>query len=482
MKRVVLCCLLTFALTGCAEAKRNPAAKAPVKKKAKLVLIKGVPHIRQKPDFCGEACVAMCLGKLGRKEMNQDYVFNQSGLDPVQGRGCYTRELAVALAKIGFDPGQAGAWVPAKTFAKGFEAEWGKLYADLRQGIPSIVCMRYADGAKTTEHFRLVLGYDPGTKEVIYHEPAVANGAYLRMSKAAFAKLWPLKYKQDKWLLVRFRLKPGKLAAAARPAPGFSAADYAQHIIKLKEKVPAGFTVVLQKPFVVVGDEKPAVVHRRAMRTVKWAVDMLKQDYFKKDPKMILTIWLFKNKKSYRKYNRELFNEEPDTPFGYYSDEHHALVMNIATGGGTLVHEIVHPFVAANFPKCPAWFNEGLASLYEQCGGRDGKIRGFTNWRLAGLQKAIRGKKVPSFKTLTGTSTYEFYQEDPGTNYSQARYLCYYLQEHGLLRKYYHAFVKNVDRDPTGYGTLKTVLGEKDVAAFKKRWQAWVLKLRFPEP
>jgi len=28
-----------------------------------------------------------------------------------------------------------------------------------------------------------------------------------------------------------------------------------------------------------------------------------------------------------------------------------------------LVHEIVHPFMRANFPECPAWFNEGLASL-----------------------------------------------------------------------------------------------------------------------
>ena len=40
--------------------------------------------------------------------------------------------------------------------------------------------------------------------------------------------------------------------------------------------------------------------------------------------------------------------------------------MNIATGGGTLVHEIVHPFMAANFEQCPSWFNEGLGSLYEQ--------------------------------------------------------------------------------------------------------------------
>ena len=51
--------------------------------------------------------------------------------------------------------------------------------------------------------------------------------------------------------------------------------------------------------------------------------------------------------------------------------------MNISTGGGTLVHEIVHPFVAANFPNCPAWFNEGLGSLYEQSGEVNGAIHGY---------------------------------------------------------------------------------------------------------
>jgi len=35
-------------------------------------------------------------------------------------------------------------------------------------------------------------------------------------------------------------------------------------------------------------------------------------------------------------------------------------------------------------------FNEGLASLYEQSAERDGRIIGQTNWRLRGLQSAIR--------------------------------------------------------------------------------------------
>ena len=47
----------------------------------------------------------------------------------------------------------------------------------------------------------------------------------------------------------------------------------------------------------------------------------------------------------------ELFGDEPETPYGYFSAEHQALIMNIATGGGTLVHEIVHPFMEANVPE-----------------------------------------------------------------------------------------------------------------------------------
>ena len=122
--------------------------------------------------------------------------------------------------------------------------------------------------------------------------------------------------------------------------------------------------------------------------------------------------------------------------------------MNIATGGGTLVHEIVHPFVRANFPKCPAWLNEGLGSLYEQCGERDGHIVGYPNWRLPGLQRAIKADAVPSFKELTSTTDSEFYGDDKGTNYAQARYLCYYLQEQGKLTKFYHDVRRQPERRP----------------------------------
>jgi hypothetical protein len=263
----------------------------------------------------------------------------------------------------------------------------------------------------------------------------------------------------------------------------FSAADFARHVAQLKARLrratPASqFSIVIQPPFVVIGDESRPDVQQRAEGTVKWAVDRLKLDFFRLDPNAILDIWLFKDAASYQKHTRLLFGETPTTPYGYYSSYHKALIMNIETGGGTLVHEIVHPFIEANFPACPPWLNEGLGSLYEQCGEVDGHIHGFTNWRLPGLQRAIRAKQAPSFKELTALDSNAFYNEDQGVNYAQARYLCYYLQEKGLLVKFYQEFQQHQKEDATGFKMLQRVLGETDMDAFKTKWEEYVLSLR----
>ncbi len=258
------------------------------------------------------------------------------------------------------------------------------------------------------------------------------------------------------------------------------ALDYEAHLRALRPRLPhAGFHVVIEPPFVVVGDEAPAIVEERAERTIRWAVRLLKKAYFTKNPDHVIDVWLFKDKQSYEKHVKLLFGTTPGTPFGYYSPSDKALVMNISTGGGTLVHEIVHPFVAANFPDCPAWLNEGLGSLYEQCNESAGRIVGLTNWRLSGLQDALRRDKVPSFAELCAMSDHAFYNEDRGTNYAQARYLCYYLQEEGLLRQYYSDFYANRKADPDGYQTLVAILGKPDMAEFATRWSEFVLRLRF---
>jgi hypothetical protein len=296
-----------------------------------------------------------------------------------------------------------------------------------------------------------------------------------------------LRFTRSVWLVAAL------FAFLGNPSPGLANAtlagahrdaeispNFSEHLSGLSKKIPNGFTIVAQPPFVVIGDEAPDRVRQRAMNTVKWAVDKLKQEYFKRDPQEIIDIWLFRDGESYTNHARLLFNDSPTTPFGYYSAAHRALIMNISTGGGTLVHELVHPFMRANFPECPAWFNEGVASLYEQSAEKNGHIRGLLNWRLKGLEQAIKLGKTISFQELTSTTDAEFYGGTSGysQHYAQARYLCYYLQEKELLVKFYREFVANAKQDPTGYQTLQRVLGETDMPAFKKKWEKFVLGLR----
>jgi hypothetical protein len=267
-------------------------------------------------------------------------------------------------------------------------------------------------------------------------------------------------------------------------APGAARAadpktDITSHIDALRPLLPRGFTMVPQAPFVVIGNEPAETVRAHAVHTVKWAVDRLKLDFFARDPERILDIWLFRDRESYERGTRALTGEAPSTPFGFYSESAHGLIMNIATGGGTLVHEIVHPYMDANFPERPAWLNEGMGSLFEQCNERDGHIRGETNWRLPGLQKAIRAGRLPAFPEFLAQSERAFYADPRGTNYGQARYLLYYLQERGLLVSFYQKFHAAVRKDPSGVETLRAVLGERDLDAFQRRWERFVLGLRF---
>lgn len=46
-------------------------------------------------------------------------------------------------------------------------------------------------------------------------------------------------------------------------------AAFAEHLARIQTRVPKGFTVVVQPPFVVIGDESPEKVRRRATNTVK---------------------------------------------------------------------------------------------------------------------------------------------------------------------------------------------------------------------
>lgn len=235
-----------------------------------------------------------------------------------------------------------------------------------------------------------------------------------------------------------------------------------------------GFIVVVSPPFVVIGDESAKKVSSR-VNFVNWVIELIEKDFFAKQPDKVIEIWLFRNEKTYRAGAKKYFDDEPETPYGYYSSEDDALVMNIGPGAGTLSHELVHPYIEANFPDSPSWFNEGLASLYEQPRERDGHMWGTTNWRLPGLQSMIRAKKLPSLKSLLSTTRDGFYNANFDA-YAYARFLCQYLQDHGKLRDFYKKFSTD-SKDLTGQRAMEAVLGQ-DLASFQPVFEKWAMSLR----
>ena len=261
--------------------------------------------------------------------------------------------------------------------------------------------------------------------------------------------------------------------AAAEPSPD----ELDQRRAALEARLGGqGFTIVVQPPFVVIGDESPATVKHHASGILKWSIQLLEAEYFKSRPAKLIEIWLFKNEKTYRKGAKKFFDDEPNTPYGYYSSEDNALVMNIGPGAGTLSHELVHPYIEANFPASPSWFNEGLASLYEQPREKEGHMWGTTNWRLPGLTRMIKDKSVPTVKALITTSRDGFYDAEYDS-YAYARFLCQYLQDHGKLRDFYKKFHADQKKDPTGKASLAAIIGT-DLASFDVVFRKWAANLR----
>ncbi len=228
--------------------------------------------------------------------------------------------------------------------------------------------------------------------------------------------------------------------------------------------------------FLVLSDEADPRRRTRHVATVAWFSTAMRRMYFDRDPEGLTDIWLFKDKASYETTGTAFFGRGPDSPYGYFSPRH-GLVMNIATGGGTLCHELVHAYMRANFPACPDWLNEGLASLYEQCGQLGDLATGMVNWRLKGLQEAITARTLPTFEALCTT---DFYGANSGRNYAQARYLCLHLQETGGLGRLVQEAMRDQATDPTAWKTLVRVLGEPDLTAWQQRWERWVLALQPP--
>jgi hypothetical protein len=238
--------------------------------------------------------------------------------------------------------------------------------------------------------------------------------------------------------------------------------------------------VIVRPPFIVAGDMTEDALRGWHDKTIAPAARAMGHRYFRTRPSQPITVLLFGSKESYDHFAYKLYRDKDISVYGYYKPRERTLVMNIDTGGGTLVHEMTHALVAFDCPQVPDWFNEGLASLHEQCRFRENAqgpfVEGLVNWRLPRLQEEINAGRLPSLEDFVRDGDFRGHRE--AINYAQARYFCMFMQEQGVLEDFYARLKTNIDADPQGVRAVQSVFPKHSWKELDAEFQQFALKLQ----
>jgi hypothetical protein len=277
-------------------------------------------------------------------------------------------------------------------------------------------------------------------------------------------------------LLVREPLQPADEPAPEQSHSEAPARDPARWRESLAAELGAGFAIERCGPLMVASDVPRSKRRHRLLRTLHACHDALQRDYFRTAPQQPVVVFAFRNRESYRYNLKRLWNEMPISPYGHYNYTRGHVVCNVATGTGTVVHETVHAMMDADMPRAPVWIAEGIATLYEQCGFDGRELHGRLNWRLPELKRRIRAGDATRLADLLQMDDADFNRSDQSLNYATARYLCYYLEQRGLLRQFYRTYRDRFTEDPTGRRFLEEITG-KPLETLEAEWRGWVLEL-----
>lgn len=264
----------------------------------------------------------------------------------------------------------------------------------------------------------------------------------------------------------------------ARPNAQVLEAACQKIVEELRPRLGRECQIVVHAPFVLAGDLSQDELNNWYTQTIGPASRAMAACYFPTVPDKPIAVLLFSGEAPYAHYARELFNEEGISIYGYYKRRNRVLLMNIGTGGGTLVHELTHALVDFDLPDMPDWLNEGIASLHEQCHIREDEsgIDGLENWRLPILQEAIQKQRLRSLQSLAGDD--DFRTTNVGLNYAQARYFVLYLQRQGLLEDFVRRWRRNQKEDPLALDTVLATFPGQSWDEIDAAFQKWALELK----
>lgn len=244
----------------------------------------------------------------------------------------------------------------------------------------------------------------------------------------------------------------------------------------LTERLGPQWSAIIREPYVIAGDCPVFELDQRYEQTIVPTARALTLSYFDTNPQRPIVILICSSDDRFRECNLKLDDRERRLYSGIYSRPHRRLIVNIGSGEGTLAHELTHAMAHSDFPQMPEWFDEGLASLHEECEfSADGsRLIGLDNWRReAALEALHRGE----LRLLLDLASNQFgTAQRANLDYAYVRSFCLYLQERGLLEAFYRTCRQNRSHDPTGLRSLCQVANVTDPQVIDDDFRAWLIR------
>lgn len=235
----------------------------------------------------------------------------------------------------------------------------------------------------------------------------------------------------------------------------------------------------------------------RAVDLARKALDAFFHGRFDRHPARAVTVYVFSSQDAYQRFCRGRNGGTCPTTFGQYDRVSREIVLHATAGAETLLHELVHPILGqADFPRAPAFLDEGIAALYENpvfCA--KGDITGIRNWRYDDVKHALDAPEGPGstpLESLFAMDTAAFLTLDPAhpdagatdpakenRHYALARYFAQWADRQGKLWPFYRAYRDGVASDPRGERAFAAVFG-RTLREADPDWEAYVRGLAPP--
>lgn len=250
-----------------------------------------------------------------------------------------------------------------------------------------------------------------------------------------------------------------------------------QRARQLGKYLAKGHRIIVRPPYILAGDLSEEELDYHYSETILPTARALQLAYFDAPLDEPVTLLLFSSERAYRDAANTLDHRDTTNYYGYYIRSDRRIVINIGTGEGTLSHELAHALGHFDFPNMPEWFDEGLASIYEEASFTDDGLQlvGVSNWRLNHLLHAMQKRKLQTLEALITSRKIRSERQD--VDYAHSRYFCLYLQERGLLPFFYRKFRANVKNDPSGLRTLCEIFDTPTLDPIDRDFRKWVIEL-----